>query len=136
MVRLIRIRFPNLLPNILPLQSPMEVAGELARRRAVEKTGLPPERIGIFYISPCPSRAAAVRKPLGIRRSHVDGVLAAKDVYPLLLAVMPKAQESPISFAHSGDVGVRWSTTGGEAKGQGHTHYVAADGIENVIRVL
>ena len=34
-LRLIRIRFPNLLENVLPLSAPMEVAGRLARERAV-----------------------------------------------------------------------------------------------------
>ena len=135
-VRLIRIRFPNLLEHLLPMYSPMEVAGELARKRAAEKTGLAPERVGVFYISPCPSKAAAVKSPVAGGKSHVDGVLAIKDIYPLLLAVMPEAQKAPKEYSLSGSVGVGWSCTGGECKGQGHSHYVAADGIENVIRVL
>lgn len=135
-VRLIRTRFPNLIPHILPLQSPMEVAAELARKRAAAKTGLAPERIGVFFISPCPSKAAAVMNPIGAAKSNVDGVLAVKDVYPLLLAAMPQAQTAPINYSLSGAIGVGWSSTGGECKGQGHSHYVAADGIENVVRVL
>lgn len=135
-VRLIRIRFPNLLENLLPIQQPMEVAAQIARRRACEKTGLPAEQIGIFFISPCPSKVAAVRDPIGIAKSEVDGVIAVKDIYPLLLSAMPTAQEHPLEYALSGSIGVRWSCTTGEAKGQGHSHYVVADGIENVVRVL
>ena len=51
-VRLIRVRFPNLIDHMLPLNPPVEVAAELARKRAVERTGLAPEDIGIVFISP------------------------------------------------------------------------------------
>ena len=40
-VRLIRVRFPNLIPHLLPLNPPVEVAAVLAAERAMEKTGLP-----------------------------------------------------------------------------------------------
>ena len=51
-VRLIRVRFPSLIPHLLPLNPPVEVAAILAARRAMEKTGLPREKIGImFYFS-------------------------------------------------------------------------------------
>lgn len=47
------------------------------------KTGLPADKIGIIFISPCPSKVTYVKSPLGTTRSEVDGVLAVKDVYPL-----------------------------------------------------
>lgn len=39
-VRLIQIRYPSLIDNIIPLEAPIEVAARLARRAAREKTGL------------------------------------------------------------------------------------------------
>ena len=56
MVRLIRVRFPNLIPHLLPLNPPVEVAAVMAAERAMKKTGLPREAIGICFISPCPSK--------------------------------------------------------------------------------
>lgn len=53
-----------------------------ARREAAERSGLPPEEIGIFFISPCAAKVTDVRVPIGIERSNVDGVLAISDVYP------------------------------------------------------
>ena len=41
-LRLIRVRFPDLLEHLLSLQPPVELAAVLARRAAVEKTGLKP----------------------------------------------------------------------------------------------
>ncbi len=54
----------------------------------MEKTGLPREKIGIIFISPCPSKVTYVKSPLGTEKSEVDHVLAIKDVYPKLLSYM------------------------------------------------
>ena len=37
-VRLIRVRFPDLLENLLPINSPVELAAKLAREKAVKET--------------------------------------------------------------------------------------------------
>ena len=63
-VRLIQIRFPNLCRHVLPLKSPMEVAAALARQRTMAQTGLAPEKIGVFFISPCPAKVTDVRFPI------------------------------------------------------------------------
>ena len=54
-VRLIRVRFPDLCDHVLPLKSPMETAAALAKAEAVKKTGLPEEQMGLghaFEIDP------------------------------------------------------------------------------------
>ncbi|WP_124065618.1 [Fe-Fe] hydrogenase large subunit C-terminal domain-containing protein [Clostridium sp. E02] len=135
-VRLIRVRFPNLIPNLLPLNPPVEIAAILALRKAMERTGLKREQIGIIFISPCPSKVTYARSPLGITHSEVDKVLAVKDIYPNLLACMKTVGEDPDEIGTSGKIGVSWGRSGGEASGLFTEDYLAADGIENVIRVL
>lgn len=100
------------------------------------KTGLPADKIGIIFISPCPSKVTYVKSPLGTDHSAVDGVLAVKDVYPLLLPHMKIAEQRPMDLAISGRIGIGWGCSGGEAGGMITDSYLAADGIENVIRVL
>lgn len=134
--RLIRVRFPGLIPHLLPLLPPMEAAAILARRRAVEKTGLPEDKIGIVFLSPCPSKITFIHEPLGMGKSNIDAVLAIKDIYPVLLSHMKEAEQHPISHTLSGRIGKGWAISGGEAYGIISDHYLAADGIENVIRVL
>ncbi len=134
--RLIRVRFPGLIPHLLPLLPPMEAAAILARRRAVEKTGLPEDKIGIVFLSPCPSKITFIHEPLGMGKSNIDAVLAIKDIYPVLLSHMKEAEQHPISNTLSGRIGKGWAISGGEAYGIISDHYLAADGIENVIRVL
>lgn len=135
-VRLIRVRFPNLIDHLLPLNPPVEVAARLARKRAAERTGLKPEEIGIVFISPCPSKVTFVQSPLGVEHSSVDNVIAIKDIYPMMLPEMKRAEKNPKDLAMSGKIGVGWGGTGGEAGGLITDSYLAADGIENVIRVL
>lgn len=134
--RLIRVRFPNLIDHLLPLLPPVEVAAKLARRRAGAHTGLSGHQIGIIFLAPCPSKVAFTKSPLGIAESGVDGVMAIKDVYQILLSYLPEAEQNPMKLSSSGRIGVGWGIAGGEAAGMSADSYLAADGIENVIRVL
>lgn len=135
-VRLIQMRFPNLVDNLLPLMTPAEMAARQARMRAVERTGYDPEQIGIFFLSPCPSKVTAANSPIGHEKSEIDCVLAIKDIYPALVESMKEVASAPEELAISGKIGISWGITGGEAGGLLSDSYVAADGIENVIHVL
>ncbi len=135
-VRLIRVRFPNLIPHLLPLNPPIEVAACLAAEKAMKETGLSREKIGIVFISPCPSKVTYVKSPLGTEKSQVDHVLAIKEVYPKLLSYMKAVGADPEDLSTSGKIGISWGRSGGEASGLLTENYLAADGIENVIRVL
>ena len=133
--RLIRVRFPKLIDHLLDLNSPMEEAARLARIEAVEKKGLDPSEIGIFFLTPCPAKNTAVKQPLGLEKSNVDGVVAIKNVYPVLFQQMDKVRE-PESMKQSGVIGMSWAGSGGESAALLRDQYLAADGTENVIKVL
>ena len=134
-VRLIRVRFPDLCDNVLPLKSPMETAAALAKKEAAEKTGLPLEEIGCFFLTPCPAKVTDINMPLGLEKSSVDGAIAISEIFPMLSHKMDHL-ESIEPMANSGVIGVSWATSGGESAALLNEKYLAADGIENVIRVL
>ena len=104
-VRLIRVRFPNLIDHLLPINPPVEVAARLARKYAMQKTGLSSEDIGIIFISPCPSKVTYAKSPIGVAKSDIDGVLAIKDIYPMLLPLMRTAKAAPMDLAGSASAG-------------------------------
>lgn len=135
-VRLIRIRFPNLIDHLLPLNPPVEVAARLARQRAMERTGLRADQIGVIFLSPCPAKITYAKTPLGTEHSAIDATLAIKDIYPKLLLHMKESRKNPLPLATAGALGVGWGIGGGESDGMYTDHYLAADGIENVIHVL
>ena len=134
-VRLISVRFPSLVDNLIPLTSPMEAAAQMARKEAKEKTGLTDEEIGIFFISPCPAKVTAVKQPLALKKSDVSGVIAVKDVY-MRLAQALGSITTVEKLAVAGKSGIRWARSGGEAEALGIRNYIAVDGIHNVTKIL
>ncbi len=140
--RLIRVRFPGLIEQVLPLHAPVEVAARQAKRLAAKKTGIPIEEIGAIFISPCPAKVTAAKMPLGTRKSEISAVLSMSEVYTKLLKHMrrPEAKVETVptqeSLVQSGKIGVAWASSSGEAAALLNDNYLAADGIENVIRVL
>lgn len=136
-VRLIRVRFPELIEHLLPINAPIDFAAELAVKKAMKETGLKREDIGIIFITPCPAKVTAIRNPLWQEKSEIDGVLAVKDVYPKILPYMNKAANGNLEeLSTAGKIGVFWGASGGEVSGLLTDKYIAVDGIENVIKVL
>lgn len=135
-VRLIRVRFPGLIERMLPIAPPVEIAATLAVENAIKKTGLKREKIGVFFISPCPAKVTAVNNPLGVEKTEIDRVLAVKKVYTALLGLMDKNDVGECEFKKAGRIGISWGKSGGEVSGLLTDSYIAADGIENVINVL
>lgn len=134
-VRLIKIRFPELCENVMPLLAPMEVAARMARKEVIDMTGVDDSEIGVFFITPCPAKVTEINAPNSTEKSAVSGAIAISQIYPALTSKMDKLKViEPI--AKSGLLGVGWATSGGESAAMLGEKYLAADGIENVIRVL
>ena len=134
-VRLIRVRFPDLCDHVLPLASPMELAARTAKDEAARRTGLPREQIGAFFLTPCPAKVTDARTPINFERSEVDGVIAISEIFPKLLDKMDHLDRTE-PLQGSGVIGVSWASSGGESAALLNDKYLAADGVENVIRVL
>jgi len=133
-VRLMQVRFPGLLENIVPIEAPMEVAARLARQRARQVHGLKDEEIGIFFVTPCPAKVTAIKQPFG-EYSHITGAISMSTIYGELLRRLEfpaPLMQSSISPA----LGVGWGKAGGENYAIGHHSLLAVDGIHNVINVL
>lgn len=135
-IRLIQFRFPSLTDNVITLLPPVEIAAMLAREKALsEHPELKPEDIKVYFISPCPAKVSYVNNGFGKHKSYVDEVLSISDIYFQLLSVMKRDNE-PRQLSDSGKIGVSWAQSGGESSALFSDRYLAADGIENVIRVL
>ena len=133
-LRIIRVRFPELIPHVHAIHAPMEFAARWARKRAVEKTGLKPEDIGCVFITPCPAKITCSREPIGTEKSAVSAVVSIAELYPLLLAALKNIEVERLAMA--GSPGIGWAITGGECAAIERPEYLAADGMENAISVL
>lgn len=135
-VRLISLRFPYLCDHVIPMLPPIELAADIARKEAHQKhPEWRDEDIAIVFISPCPAKASYVKNGFMGRKSNIDYVVSMSEIYFKLIARMSKDKPPQIAAA-SGMIGMSWASTGGESSALLNDRYLAADGIENVIRVL
>jgi len=135
-VRLIELRFPSLNDHIMHMLPPMEVAARLAKERALKNhPELKVEEIGVCFISPCPAKVSYVKNGFADYKSYVDCVVSISDIYFRLINEMSTENDIK-SLSESGIIGIGWASSGGESSAIFNENYLAADGIENVIRVL
>ena len=135
-VRLISQRYPYLRDNVMPLIQPVELAAIMAKKRTLERhPELTEADIGTFFISPCPAKVSYIRNGYGDGAPPIDVVVSLKDIYFLLIGAM-KRDTIPTITGESGMIGMGWASSGGEASAILNDSYLAADGIDNVNRVL
>lgn len=136
-IRLIQVRFPSLVDNIMKLLPPIEITAQYYKKR-FEREGIEEEEYGIFYLTPCIAKIAAVKSPIGGYTSPINGVINMdyffNKVYLAYKQKMPITGSIRINGAISSK-GVLFPTTGGESKHiKGNT--LAIDGMKNVIDFL
>ena len=135
-LRLISLMYPSLEDHVLHMLPPMEVAADLARKKVKkEHPELTDSEVGICFISPCTAKVSYVRNNFGGYQSKVDEVVAISDIYFRLLDVM-KPENQVQAMSDTGLTGIGWAGSGGESTALLNEDYLAADGIENVNRVL
>lgn len=134
-LRLIQIRFPELLKNIIPIKPPTEVAGMRAKEAVIKKYGYKASDIGVFFISPCPAKAAFIKQPIGMKKSYIDGALSMTDIYGEVLKNLSDDNFKSI-FKHSCGIGMNWGMSGGESAAIGIENQLSVDGIHNCIDIL
>lgn len=134
-VRLIQVRFPDLIDHLIPIQAPVDIAARLAKESIMRKYGLKREDIGAFFITPCPAKVTAIKQPTGLENSWVDGAIPIADVYAKVLRNLPYLEDTP-GLQQASAAGVHWGRAAGEEEAIKADRYVAIDGIHAVIDVL
>ncbi len=135
--RMISMNYPFLCDNVMPILPPIDIAAYLAREKAKkEHPELTDEDIGIIFISPCPAKVSYVKNNFAGERNYIDATVSVRDVYFALLDIMKKYNDGPSESTNSGMIGIGWASTGGESSAILNERYLAADGIENCIKVL
>ena len=138
-VRLIQVKFPGLTENLLPIKAPIDLTAMFIRRK-LQQNDWNPEDIGIFYITPCAAKIAAVKNPVGEEKSLVDGVINMDSLYNRVYKRIKeqgkgfKEQKLPVSQISSD--GVLTALTNGERRLSNATHSYSIDEIHNVIEFL
>lgn len=138
MLRLIQVRYPELVEQVVPLDVPRELVAREIRQTLPGRLGLKPEDIGIFYISPCPAKIVSYRQPAEKTRSWYDGGMSIKDVYsdlyPKVMTEKMTFDESqvPEDFAFSAG----WATIGGLTRAIQMENWLAVSGWDHVMKIF
>lgn len=136
-IRLIQVKFPSLVDNIMLLRPPLDVSAHYCKKQLMDK-GIAEEEIGIFYITPCAAKIAAIKSPVGEDNSEVTGVINMDLIYNRVLRTLKqKGLETCVLPEKTSltERSILWSLTNGEAahvKGR----CMAIDEIHNVIEFL
>ena len=139
-VRLIQLRYPNLLPNVNLMRTPAQIAA-LYARASLEAEGCPADEIGIFYITPCAAKYAQIKTPGSATSGLIQGGLNLDHVFNLMQAYLAK-RGNPVRKSSPGwtippvtGPAFLWSLTKGESTMmQGRT--LSVDELHNVIEFL
>ncbi len=136
-IRLIQVRFPSLIRHIKGVKPPIDISAQYYRRKLIN-AGYNDNEIGIFYITPCAAKIAAVKSPVGEEKSPVDGVINMKFMYNRILQILRKIPEIGPNIMETGMLsseGILWCLTRGESKAVSG-RALAIDGIHNVSEFL
>ena len=133
--RLIQVRFPSLVDNVIHVRAPLELASRVITKRLMDE-GIPRESIGVFYVTPCAAKIAAVKYPVSGKETYVSGVINMDFLYNKVLLMLHDSDKSaqPINHALTSR-DVLWPLAGREACLFKGDHY-AVDGLENVLNFL
>ena len=127
-VRLVQVRYPGLIPNLLPIETPREVAGRLLRRRLSAELGLAPGAIGIFFITPCTAIMDSILSPVGLQQSYFDGALSIAEIYGPLLRALEVAPPADTLVDEISPRGLLWAMAGGETAGMRNSNTMTVKG--------
>jgi ferredoxin len=137
-IRLIQVKYPDLVELVVPLDVPRELTAREIRKSFPDRLGLKPKDIGVIYVASCPAKVVSISQPAEKARSWFDGAVSIKDVYSVLLphvvAIKERFDESRVPKDFSFNVG--WARTGSITWSAGMDNWLAVAGMDHVKRIL
>jgi iron only hydrogenase large subunit-like protein len=135
-VRLLQMKFPELLEQVAPILTPMEVAARLAKEDAEKRTGIPYERIGAFFISPCAAKMTEMKQPIHVKKSEVDGIIGVSSIFKDLVKQLGKIKGEVPPHHRASSKGIAWGYLTGESRAIGTPSSLSTGGIQNAISIF
>ncbi|MFA5513354.1 MAG: [Fe-Fe] hydrogenase large subunit C-terminal domain-containing protein [Sphaerochaetaceae bacterium] len=139
-VRLIQIRYPNLLPNVNLVRTPAQITA-LYVRSYLESLGANSKEVGIFYITPCAAKYAQIKTPGSATSGLIQGGLNLDYIFNLIKKQLSstgkkeRLSKLKIEIPPVTKGAFLWSLTKGESSlMQGRT--LSVDELHNVIEFL
>lgn len=136
-IRLIQVKFPALVNNIIQLHPPLDIAALYYKQKLIDQ-GVDESDIGIFYVTPCASKIAAIKSPVGEEKSPITGVINMDFIFNKVFTNVKRGEytiSENSNMERLSPEATVWSLTNGEVdmmKGR----CLAIDGVHNVMDFL
>ena len=136
-VRLIQVKFSVLVPNLYMLKPPLDLTAIYIRKLLTDEDNIPAEDIGIFYVTPCAAKIAAIKSPATEEESTVNGVINMNFLYSKVMRIIKQGEyklceDSRTRYHRLSKASVNYTLTGGEVSLLKNGRNLAIDGIHNV----
>lgn len=139
-VRLIQVKFPSLVGNLMLTKPPLDLTALYIKKHLVEEQGIAADDIGIFYVAPCAAKIAAIKSPVGDGKSPIDGVINMNYIYNKVLRIIKQGEALPVtadSKLHTlSKTALLWALTDGEINLLKKGRNLAIDDVHNVSTFL
>jgi iron only hydrogenase large subunit-like protein len=137
-VRLISLLYPELLDNIVPFNSPVDLMADYVDKK-VDKNKI--NNYSIFFITPCPAKVTAIKNPLGRENSNLTGAIAVEKIYPKIMNIIKNNDLKNVKLKQKYQpfLGISWGQSGGEndiLNNEGVIETLSVSGIHNIKRLL
>ncbi|MGC9362356.1 MAG: [Fe-Fe] hydrogenase large subunit C-terminal domain-containing protein, partial [Candidatus Syntrophosphaera sp.] len=137
-VRLIQLKYPSLLPNLLHIEAPMSILTRYLREKIQEEKGLAEDDIGIFLIVPCVAHVTAVHQPEGAYKHLQDGAFSTGMIYSKVREHLKDLQNDPPPDIETYPKGLTWALSGVQADlvDCEDIRALSVNGVDNVMEIL
>lgn len=137
-VRLIQVRYPSLIEQLIPIDNPREVAAKELKKKKAKRLGIKENDIGIFYLTPCPAKMISIKQPAEKGKSHLDGAISISDIYGPLLSALEEVEKD--SYRKDLEdiciLGMGWAMGGGICRTLKLKNSLSVTGIKDIIKVF
>lgn len=142
-LRLIGLRFPGLLPHVLPIKRLRTLVASAVSETIFSQNQETGEPVVVFHITPCPVTTDTTEAATASDSPWIERSLGINTIYPLILQQLDSLtdRDADTSDEKPGDKFYRgrallWGVSGGEISGFSVDRTVAVSGLKETIAYL
>mgnify|MGYP005834498521 CR=1 FL=1 len=132
-VKLIQLRYPSLINQLIPIKRPEIVAVELLKQKKERSKDPRQAAFKAVYLTPCPTMTPALS---GSEPNVIDGAIAIRDLYNPMSDFLSHQTTSVSKKPAFIGRGIRWARLGGTGIMLRDVLWIAAAGINESMMVL
>jgi iron only hydrogenase large subunit-like protein len=135
-VRLIQVKYPALIDQVIPIDTPRELAARAIKKEKSKQLGH--KEIGTFYLTPCPAKMVSIMQPAEKGKSHIDGAISISNIYGPVLSAMESMEKGSYRKALESIciLGIGWAMVGGICRTLKLKNSLAVSGLREILKVF